>query len=133
LLEYVDVFNAETGTVPGWEFKIEIEEGADLSKLNRPAPRKSPMEKDIERSEMRKLLARAIVEPSQSPFGTANFFVPKKPLQDGKPGGLRVTADMRAVNYVTIGDAFPTEGIQVIVSWLAGNVWYSVVDLRDGY
>jgi hypothetical protein len=41
LTEYVDVFSAETGTVPGWEFKIWIEEGADLSKLNRPAPRKS--------------------------------------------------------------------------------------------
>jgi hypothetical protein len=133
LTEYVDVFSAETGTVPGCEFKIEIEAGADLSKLNRPAPRKSPMEQDIERREMRKLLARGIVEPSQSPFGTANVFVPKMPLQDGTPGGLRVTADMQAVNSVTIGDAFPTEDIQVIVSWLAGKVWYSVVYLMDGY
>jgi hypothetical protein len=82
---------------------------------------------------MRKLLARGIVEPSQSPFGAANVFVPKNPLQDGTPGGLRVTADMRAVNSVTIGDAFPTEYIQVIVSWLAGKVWYSLVDFRDGY
>jgi hypothetical protein len=47
LTEYVDVFSAETGTVPGWEFMIEIEEGADLSKLNRPSPRKSPMEQEI--------------------------------------------------------------------------------------
>jgi hypothetical protein len=133
LTKYVDVFSAGTGTVPGREFKIEKEEGADMSKLNRLAPRKSPMEQDIERREMRKLLARGIVKPSKSPFGTANIVVPKNPLQDGTPGGLRVTADMRAVNYVTIGDAFPTEDIQVIVSWLVGKVWYRVVDLRDGY
>jgi hypothetical protein len=44
-----------------------------------------------------------------------------------------VTADMRAVNSVTIGDAFPTEDILAIVSWLAGKVWYSVLDLRGGY
>jgi hypothetical protein len=89
LTEYVDVFSAETGTIPGWEFKVEIEEGANLSKLKRPAPRKFPMEQDVERPDMRKILARAIVEPSQSPFGTANVFVPKKPSHDGTPGGLR--------------------------------------------
>jgi hypothetical protein len=133
LREYVDVFNADTGIVPGWEFKIEVEDQADMSKLNRPVSRKSPMEQEVERCEMRKLLERGIVEPSKSPFGTANVFVPKKPLPDGTPGGLRVTADMRAVNSVTIGDAFPTEDIQAIVSWLAGKKWYSVVDLRDSY
>jgi hypothetical protein len=39
---------------------------------------------------MRKLLARGIVEPFQSPFGIANVFVAKKPLQDVTPSGLRV-------------------------------------------
>jgi Reverse transcriptase (RNA-dependent DNA polymerase) len=72
------------------------------------------------------------VEPSKSPYGTANVFVPKKALPDGTYGGLRVTADMRAVISVTIGDAFPSEDIQTIFNWLAGKKWCSVVDLRDG-
>jgi hypothetical protein len=40
---------------------------------------------------------------------------------------------MRAVNSVTIGDAFPGDDIQTIVNWLPGKKWFSVADLRDGY
>jgi hypothetical protein len=57
----------------------------------------------------------------------------KKALPDGTPGGLRVTADMRAVNAVTVGDAFPTEYIGAVLEWLAKKRWYSVPDLKDGY
>jgi hypothetical protein len=59
--------------------------------------------------------------------------VPKKALPDGTPGGLRVTADMRAVNSVTVGDAFPTDDIGAVLEWLAKKRWYSVADLKDGY
>jgi hypothetical protein len=127
------VFSPKTGTVPGWEFRIKVEDGAELAKLNRPVMRRSPMEQEVERREMQGLLERGIVEPSESPYGTANVFFPKKALPDGTSGGLRVTADMRAVNSVTAGDAFPGEDIQTIVNWLAGKKWFSVADLRDGY
>jgi hypothetical protein len=133
LREYSDVFSPKTGTVPGWEFRIKVEDGAELARLNRLVMRRSPMEQEEERREMQGLLERGIVEPSESPYGTANVFVPKKALPDGTSGGLRVTADMRAVNSVTVGDAFPGEDIQTIVNWLAGKKWYSVADLRDGY
>jgi hypothetical protein len=46
-------------------------------------------------------------------------FVEKKKYPDGSSAGLRVTADMRAVNNVSVGDAFPTEDVQDIVSWMA--------------
>jgi hypothetical protein len=55
---------------------------------------------------MQGLMERGIVEPSESPHGTANVFVPKKALPDGTSGGLRVTADMRAVNSVTMATHF---------------------------
>ena len=100
LIEYIDVLSAETGMVPGLEFKIEIEKGADMSMLNRTTPRKSPMEQEVEKREMRELLERGIVEYSRSPYGTSNVFVPKTPPQDGTPGGLLVTPDMRALNSV---------------------------------
>jgi hypothetical protein len=51
--------------------------------------------------------------------------VPKKALPDGTPGGLRVTADIRAVSAVTVGDAFPTEDIEAILECLAKKRWYS--------
>jgi hypothetical protein len=53
-------------------------------------------------------------------------------LPDGTPGGLRVTADMRAVNAVTVSDAFPTEDIEAVKKWLAKKQFYSVADLRYG-
>jgi hypothetical protein len=37
---------------------------------------------------------------------------------DGTSAGLRVTADMRAVNSVFVGDYFPTEDVNGIVSWM---------------
>jgi hypothetical protein len=43
-----------------------------------------------------------------------------------------VTADMRAVNAVTVGDAFPTENIGAVLEWLAKKRCYSVADLKDG-
>jgi hypothetical protein len=133
LVEHIDVFCPNTGVVPGEEFRIVLRPEADLSKLNRPAFRKSPTERAIEDAEVKKLLDRGILEPSISPCGTSNVLVPKKDLPDGTPGGMRITADLRAVNSVTIGDAFPTEDVGRIVDWLAQREWFSAVDLRDGY
>jgi hypothetical protein len=82
---------------------------------------------------MKKLLERGIIEASVSPYGTSNVMVPKKALPDGTLGGLRVTADMRAVNAVTVGDALPTEDIGPVLEWLAKKRCYSVADLKDGY
>jgi hypothetical protein len=62
LLEYQDVFRPTTGVVPGAAFVIKLEEGADVSSLNRTAFRKSPMEKELELVEMTKLLDRGILE-----------------------------------------------------------------------
>jgi Reverse transcriptase (RNA-dependent DNA polymerase) len=89
--------------------------------------------REVEEVEMRTFLECDIVEPSLSPGGTSNIMVPKKKLPDGTSGCLRVTADMRAVNSVRVGDAFGTEGIGMILDWLAKQRWFSVADAKDGY
>jgi hypothetical protein len=131
LLEYSDVLSSTTETVPGVEYKIVIKEGADMSRLNRPSFRKAPKEQETEREEIIKLLDWWIVQPSSPCYGTNNVFVEKKKYPDGSSAGLRVTADMRAVNNVSVGDAFPTEDVKDIVSWMATKRWYSVLDLRE--
>jgi hypothetical protein len=133
LLDNWEVFRPTTEIVKGTDFSIKLQEGAEVSRLNRVAFRKSPLEKEVEVVEMRKLLERGILEPSISPCGTSNVLVPKKAQPEGKPGGLRVITDMRAVNAVTVGDAFPTENIGAVLDWLAKKRWYSVADLKDGY
>jgi hypothetical protein len=119
--------------VRGEDFSNKLQDDADIPRLNRVAFGQSQLEKKVEAVEMKTLLERGIIEPSVSPCGTSNVMVPKKALPDGTPGGLLVTADMRAVNAVTFGDAFPTEDIGAVLEWLAKKRWYSVVDLKDGY
>jgi hypothetical protein len=133
LLGYRDVLQPTTSIVRGADFSIKLQDGADIPRLNRVAFRKSPLEKKVEEVEMKKLLERGIIEPSISPRGTSNVIVPKRALPDGTPGGLRVTADMRAVNAVTVDDAFPTENIGAVMEWLENKRCYSVADLKCGY
>jgi hypothetical protein len=87
LLDLIDVFHPNTVVAKGEEFHITLRPNADLSQLNRPAFRKSPAERMVEDTEVKKLLDRGILEPSISPYGTSNVLVPKKPLPDGTPGG----------------------------------------------
>jgi hypothetical protein len=68
------------------EFHIKLTPDAEVSRLNRPAFRKSPKEREVEGEEMRRLLARGIIEPSDSPCGTNNVMVQKKALPDSSPG-----------------------------------------------
>jgi hypothetical protein len=66
-LDNWEVFRPATEIVKGPDFSIELQQGADVSRLNRVPFRKSPLEKEVEEVEMRKLLERDIVEPSLSP------------------------------------------------------------------
>jgi hypothetical protein len=133
LSEYTDVFSPTTETVPGVEYVIQQKPDADLSQLNMKSFRKSPKELGTEREAMERLLERGIVRPSASCYGTNNGFVEKRRHPDGTSAGIRETADMRAVNSVSVGDAFPTEDVKAIVSWMSSKKWFSVMDLRDGY
>jgi hypothetical protein len=58
LLRYRDLFSAKTSTVPGFEFGLNVVEGADLTKLNQPAFRKSRVEKELKVERVRELIDR---------------------------------------------------------------------------
>jgi hypothetical protein len=49
--------------VPGFEFGLDLVDGADLSKLNRPAFPKSREEKELEVKRVRELIDRDILVP----------------------------------------------------------------------
>jgi hypothetical protein len=133
LLRYQDLSSAKTSTVPGFEFGLDAVEGADLTKLNRPAFPKSGVEKKLEAEHVRELIDRGILVPSESPYATNNILVGKKRNADGSAGGMRLTSDFRALNAVTENLAYPMEDVKTIVRWLATKQVYSVADLRDGY
>jgi hypothetical protein len=119
LLRYRDLFSAKTSTVPCFEFGLDVVEGADLTKLNRPAFPKSRVEKELEAERVRELIDWGILVPLESPYATNNILVGKKRNADGSAGGMRVTSDFRALNAVTKNLAYPTEDVKTIVRWLA--------------
>jgi hypothetical protein len=53
LLRYRDLFSAKKSTVPGFEFGLDVVEGTDLTKLNRPEFPKSRVEKELEAERVR--------------------------------------------------------------------------------
>jgi hypothetical protein len=85
--------------------------------------RKYPKELATEREAMERPIERWIVRPTTraSCYGTSNVFVEKSRHLDGTSAGKRVTADMRAVNSVSVGDAFSTEDVKGIVSWMGSK------------
>jgi Reverse transcriptase (RNA-dependent DNA polymerase) len=133
LTKYRQVFVPTTAVAKGPDFDIKLKPDADLSLLSCPPFRKSRVEKAAEGVEVAKMLERGILEKITSPFATNNVIVPKKSLPDGRSGGVRVTTDMRRLNSMTLGDAFPAEDVKELVAWLAGKELYSVMDVRDGY
>jgi hypothetical protein len=58
LLRYRDFFAAKTSTVPDFEFGLDVVEGANLTKVNRPAFPKSRVEIKLEAERVRELIDR---------------------------------------------------------------------------
>jgi hypothetical protein len=133
LIQCCDVFSSTSSTVPGYEFGLDLKEGADLSILNRPSFAKSRVEKEMEAERIRELVERGILVPSTSAFATNSILVGKKTNADGSAGVMRATSDFRAVNSLTENIAYPTEDVKAIIRWLATKKIFSVADLRDGY
>jgi hypothetical protein len=80
---------------------LELVEGADLTKLNRPAFPKSRVEKELEAERVRELIDRGILVPSESSHATNNILLGKKRNADCSAGWMRVASDFRELNAVT--------------------------------
>jgi len=50
-----------------------------------------------------------------------------------KDGTIRFCIDYRKLNAVTKKDSYPLPRIDDIFDQLAGNSWYSTLDLKSGY
>jgi hypothetical protein len=59
------------------------------------------MEMEEVRSQVQELLAKWLIEPSQSPYGAPILFVKKK------DGSMRMCIDYRALNKITVRNSYP--------------------------
>ncbi|KAJ9512229.1 hypothetical protein QJQ45_012793 [Haematococcus lacustris] len=87
----------------------------------------SPREEAEVKKQVAELLAKGLIEPSNSPYGAPILFVQKK------DGSLRMSIDYRALNKLTVRDRYPLPRIDDLFDKLAGKRVFSSLDLQSGY
>jgi hypothetical protein len=122
--------------------KLRLKEGVQ------PQGRRPYLIPESYRSEMERTIAKLLefklIEPSVSQYSNPVFLVPKPPLRDGNPGGLRFVWDGRSVNHAIKTDSFLILPVENLIERIArlkheANVkgclemWVSTLDLRSSF
>ena len=87
----------------------------------------APKELAEMKKQFEELLEKDFIRPSSSPWGCLAIFVKKK------DGTLRMCADYRPLNAVTIKNKYSLPHIDTLLDQLAGAKVFSKIDLRLGY
>jgi hypothetical protein len=127
--QYKDVF--PEGLPPGMPPKrnvvhpIPLEPGT--KPVYRPMYRLSPRRRRNAKKQVKYLLEKGLVQPSNSPWGAPILFVPKP------NGKLRMCCDFRMLNRATIKNKFPMPLIDDLLDVLHVKRVFSSLDLQSGY
>ena len=126
--EFHDVFEEPSDSMPPHkqvDHEVHLEPGARPP--IRGVYRMSVSELQELMQQLADLLRKGFVRPSTSPFGSPVLFVRKK------DGSLRLCVDYRALNKLTIKNAYPLPRIDDLLDQLHGAKYFSKIDLRSGY
>ena len=89
--------------------------------------RQSPEQKRILENEIKELLSKKIIRPSESPWSSPVVMVPKP------DGTTRVCIDFRKLNGITKKDAHPLPKIDEMLDHLKDAQVFSTMDLLSGF
>ena len=84
------------------------------------------------REQVNNLLKDNVIQPSESPYNSPLWIVPKKPGPDGKKK-FRLVIDYCKLNEKTIPDAYPLPNITEILEQVGEAKFFSVFDLASGF
>ena len=125
--DFRDIFSTDAtdiGTTDKVQHRIELMDETPFKQKYRRIP---PSAIEEVRSHIKELLAAGIIRPSRSPFSSNVVLVRKS------DGSLRLCIDYRQLNARTIKDNYALPRIDEILDSLAGNTYFSVLDMKSGY
>jgi hypothetical protein len=126
--EYPDVFPEELPGMPpdrDIEFIIELIPGT--APIAQRPYRMNPQELIELKRQLDDMLAKGLIRPSASPWGSPVIFV------DKRDGTIRLCVDYRRLNDVTIKNKYPLPKIDDLFDQMNGAKFFSKIDLRTGY
>ena len=92
-----------------------------------PARRLPLGKRKTEQEEVRSMIERGVIQPSTSPWASPIVLVTKK------DGTTRFCVDYRALNNVSIKDAYPLPRIDDSLDALNGGRYFNTMDLMSGF
>jgi hypothetical protein len=94
---------------------------------NLPLYRQDPISRAEVEKQVKELLEQGLIQPSTSPYGAPVLLVKKK------DGSMRMCIDYRALNAITVKNAYPLPRIDDLLDKLQGAKFFSSLDLLSGY
>lgn len=89
------------------------------------------MRGEVER-QIDELLQSGIIRPSNSPYNSPIWVVPKKPKPNGEKQ-YRMVVDFKRLNAVTISDTYPIPDINATLASLGNAKYFTTLDLTSGF
>jgi len=127
LAQYADVFssgNMDLGRTSLVKHTIYTRDGPPIKQ---PPRRVAPAKREEMQRAVQEMAAAGVIERSDSPWCSPVVLVAKK------DGTKRFCVDYRALNAVTVTDAYPLPRMDDTLDALAGVRWFSTLDLKSGY
>jgi hypothetical protein len=127
LIEYQDCFakhDLDLGCFQDIKHHIDTGDAPPV----RQKIRRTPLGfQDEEKKHLQKLLDIGVIRPSISDWCSAPVLVRKS------DGSVRWCVDFRAVNDLTVKDSFPIPNLRETLDVLAGNKYFTTLDLASGF
>ena len=114
----------DIGKVSGVKHHFVLSDDVPFKVRHRNLP---PRMYEAAKDHLNQLLAKGIIRPSESPYSSAPMFLKKS---DGR---VRMVTDLRYLNAKTVRDCYALPRFDDILPYLAGNIYFSKMDIRSGY
>jgi hypothetical protein len=124
---YQDIFTSPAGVSLHCQVKHSIDLILGAPMPNKPVYRRSLMENEEIKRQIKELLQKGNIRPRSSPCGSPIVLVQKK------VGTWRLCIYYRALNKITVWNRYPIPRIDDLLDQLKGAKYFSKIDLKFGY